>query len=162
MRVQAIQSSFSLPTQRCFLCRRMSRVPDSLFSAYAEVFLGEGRGLRGFCAFLCLRRGVSSRIHMCKKRTYFSLPTQRCFSGRTASMYSFQAFLCLRRGVSQRGEDRFRSRPLFSAYAEVFPPPVGVVIGFPAFLCLRRGVSRRSSPPRPQSCFSLPTQRCFW
>ena len=31
----------------------------SLFSAYAEVFLGRSKGVAALAAFLCLRRGVS-------------------------------------------------------------------------------------------------------
>ena len=50
---------------------------------------------------------------------------------------------------------------LFSAYAEVFLKRYarsGVRV---TFLCLRRGVSHPALGKSFQSCFSLPTQRCF-
>ena len=72
-----------------------------LFSAYAEVFL--------------------AKTLLERRRTHFSLPTQRCFR------------------VSPRsGSLEF----LFSAYAEVFLSPTGSAYSVETFLCLRRGVSR--------------------
>ena len=55
----SVGMDFSLPTQRCFSTGVISAFGESLFSAYAEVFLsaqGRDSSLR---AFLCLRRGVS-------------------------------------------------------------------------------------------------------
>ena len=51
---------FSLPTQRCFLLSSPSYPASTLFSAYAEVFLGRASCRKASCPFLCLRRGVSS------------------------------------------------------------------------------------------------------
>ena len=91
---------FSLPTQRCF--RKCFHVlnPPGLFSAYAEVFLGDAAITNAKIPFLCLRRGVSELIGVGVVSSPFSLPTQRCFqlAGRVGSLGV--SFLCLRRGVS--------------------------------------------------------------
>ena len=70
----------------------------------------------------------------------FSLPTQRCFLPQ--QRYSAPLWL-------------------FSAYAEVFPPQNRCSDPHWTFLCLRRGVSHPALGKSFQSCFSLPTQRCF-
>ena len=90
---------FSLPTQRCF--RKCFHVlnPPGLFSAYAEVFLGDAAITNAKIPFLCLRRGVSELIGVGVVSSPFSLPTQRCF------------WLL---------EQMKRRACLFSAYAEVF------------------------------------------
>ena len=92
--------SFSLPTQRCFPCRRLE-TPHS-------------------GSFLCLRRGVSDFGPSGPRACTFSLPTQRCFYIEAVRpdldpLFSAYAevflefarftpgnvtFLCLRRGVS--------------------------------------------------------------
>ena len=153
--------SFSLPTQRCFSVTWLWLRPESLFSAYAEVFL---------CDPLRFRQS-----------THFSLPTQRCFRTEAlspssgilfsayaevfpASRHTFfnrGAFLCLRRGVSVLRLLLYRRGFLFSAYAEVFPEQIrGCRLWF-AFLCLRRGVSEYFKDSPEGVAFSLPTQRCF-
>ena len=50
---------FSLPTQRCFYTDLVVAVGMNLFSAYAEVFLGNVSATKASRTFLCLRRGVS-------------------------------------------------------------------------------------------------------
>ena len=72
----------------------------SLFSAYAEVFLSEGKQAIADLPFLCLRRGVSSPNPPIVFGRIFSLPTQRCFREVTQNLTVHE---------------------LFSAYAEVFP-----------------------------------------
>ena len=72
----------------------------ALFSAYAEVFLAEGKQAIADLPFLCLRRGVSTQLPCPLPGGDFSLPTQRCFSDRYQMLYAVE---------------------LFSAYAEVFP-----------------------------------------
>ena len=91
---------FSLPTQRCFCRRIQCRHCRGLFSAYAEVFLGDAAITNAKIPFLCLRRGVSELIGVGVVSSPFSLPTQRCFqlAGRVGSLGV--SFLCLRRGVS--------------------------------------------------------------
>ena len=92
------------------------------------------------CAFLCLRRGVSSRTAAKRMPPFFSLPTQRCF-------------------YLVKGSEVYIE--LFSAYAEVFPLEFVPSIDDLAFLCLRRGVSRLAWEDDSKVSFSLPTQRCF-
>ena len=70
---------FSLPTQRCFLRVQDERASESLFSAYAEVFLQSQMLAIEKEPFLCLRRGVSVIARGCEVSVGFSLPTQRCF-----------------------------------------------------------------------------------
>ena len=157
----ASAASFSLPTQRCFRFEIRNIEIQSLFSAYAEVFLRFQFSSVGSLAFLCLRRGVSEPDRSLHDDADFSLPTQRCFppeKGKGAALDLFSAyaevfpvvsdalaalaaFLCLRRGVS------IPARP--------FLVP-GVT-----FLCLRRGVSGRECRRSYHRHFSLPTQRCF-
>ena len=72
---------------------------DTLFSAYAEVFLGPQGNNRGRVPFLCLRRGVSEAAANRFAADFFSLPTQRCFPPQKFGL---------------------DPRLLFSAYAEVF------------------------------------------
>ena len=52
---------FSLPTQRCFRFEIRNIEIQSLFSAYAEVFLSSARWTTPCLTFLCLRRGVSEK-----------------------------------------------------------------------------------------------------
>ena len=91
--------------------------------------------------FLCLRRGVSDGILICRVARSFSLPTQRCFWRRDPD----EEGICL-----------------FSAYAEVFPAIRAVCWQVLPFLCLRRGVSSSGSVQSQFLVFSLPTQRCFF
>ena len=114
---------------------------DALFSAYAEVFpsLRALSPLPG--TFLCLRRGVSAAVGAVSTIATFSLPTQRCFLP-----------------TDQKAKDR----QLFSAYAEVFLSERQPFNDWASFLCLRRGVSSWQRSARSVSCFSLPTQRCFY
>ena len=154
--------SFSLPTQRCFCYRAIISSSLSLFSAYAEVFLGHFSPAFRSGSFLCLRRGVSRGLSILFLYECFSLPTQRCFPRGSstpppASLFSAYAevfledhqdrspelaFLCLRRGVSLKKPTVVSLRKLFSAYAEVFPWRSPLNPTRRSFLCLRRGVSR--------------------
>ena len=99
IKVDAVLSVFSLPTQRCFRIADSLEGKPLLFSAYAEVFLAHNQPRFFSLAFLCLRRGVSDPEIDRAGTVIFSLPTQRCFHlrGRPAASLS-----------------------LFSAYAEVF------------------------------------------
>ena len=131
---------FSLPTQRCFRFEIRNIEIQSLFSAYAEVFLSSARWTTPCLTFLCLRRGVSEFGAPLMRRQTFSLPTQRCFSvSPRVSVIDW----------------------LFSAYAEVFPPARVPRSLTQPFLCLRRGVSFLSEKFGSYHDFSLPTQRCF-
>ena len=92
--------SFSLPTQRCFSVCHYRDWQLHLFSAYAEVFLVGPYVHFLHISFLCLRRGVSTRLFPPLPLTSFSLPTQRCFSSCRRRFHRPFPFLCLRRGVS--------------------------------------------------------------
>ena len=70
---------FSLPTQRCFPLPDHHNDRFRLFSAYAEVFPSLPPDALHDAAFLCLRRGVSGTVRLCRHSGHFSLPTQRCF-----------------------------------------------------------------------------------
>ena len=59
---------FSLPTQRCFWVKKAISRQNDLFSAYAEVFPRYKAFSQDQPAFLCLRRGVSSR---CEERGHY-------------------------------------------------------------------------------------------
>ena len=132
--------TFSLPTQRCFLDTKLSAKISQLFSAYAEVFPAGVKKGDTIEPFLCLRRGVSIVAPFPAGTDYFSLPTQRCFSGYCS------------------GGER---RELFSAYAEVFLKSPKISLRVHSFLCLRRGVSVMPPGLFLFFTFSLPTQRCF-
>ena len=173
--------AFSLPTQRCFWCRRPHGGGCVLFSAYAEVFPDGQERARPSLAFLCLRRGVSPLSILPNSSKPFSLPTQRCFFLRLSSFqgsYLFSAYaevflsaefwLILAESFSLPTQRCFRyatrSLPffhLFSAYAEVFPACWASRFSWSAFLCLRRGVSYAEEGATLEWVFSLPTQRCF-
>ena len=132
--------SFSLPTQRCFFHDFITEINFTLFSAYAEVFLGKRQCVIQSGSFLCLRRGVSPSGGIVLPRFLFSLPTQRCF---------------------QHKRKRKPAGVLFSAYAEVFPISFSIEKRPGTFLCLRRGVSQGLVLEAEGPFFSLPTQRCF-
>ena len=140
LKINELNKTFSLPTQRCFSLSTIPHGDPCLFSAYAEVFPPSKHHRRLILPFLCLRRGVSVYLYQERGARHFSLPTQRCFLRRT-------------------GRPRFRR--LFSAYAEVFPNPSGLFSQPHAFLCLRRGVSEKEARLYRYRNFSLPTQRCF-
>ena len=116
----AVASSFSLPTQRCFRPMKTPSARRLLFSAYAEVFLGQSMRGKTPDPFLCLRRGVSGYLSAITLHLTFSLPTQRCFLMTSKD-----------RGIGY----------LFSAYAEVFLGRASCRKASCPFLCLRRGVS---------------------
>ena len=140
LKINELNKTFSLPTQRCFSLSTIPHGDPCLFSAYAEVFPPSKHHRRLILPFLCLRRGVSVYLYQERGARHFSLPTQRCF--RNSETRSLQA-------------------DLFSAYAEVFPNPNGLFSQPHAFLCLRRGVSELGSILENLELFSLPTQRCF-
>ena len=175
------RNGFSLPTQRCFHHIPIRNPSESLFSAYAEVFLKANKAQKRESAFLCLRRGVSRSARTRRRACHFSLPTQRCFyeisvSERRQFLFSAyaevflklrafgsttQPFLCLRRGVSEaaificaRRDFSLPTQRCFFSLIVLNRLPL-------AFLCLRRGVSRNHRNGCRASGFSLPTQRCF-
>ena len=138
---EIVELIFSLPTQRCFLLRRIGHQVHPLFSAYAEVFPRWLTLWGRLPAFLCLRRGVSLCCWKLKGGYRFSLPTQRCFHACPLLHPRW---------------------PLFSAYAEVFLEFSLIVLNRLPFLCLRRGVSSVDLRALGNATFSLPTQRCFY
>ena len=112
-------------------------------------------------SFLCLRRGVSQYTGKNEDFAAFSLPTQRCFYGKTqkeiaAALFSAYAEVFLPADHPCGNPCRF-SLPtqrcfqmittttlkgvLFSAYAEVFLKKKPDYMAIATFLCLRRGVS---------------------
>ena len=93
-------SSFSLPTQRCFLLH-LSGLPDGeLFSAYAEVFLMLTPESLGKSPFLCLRRGVSPTPASNFGINVLFSAYAEVFPSLRPPPSPHVSFLCLRRGVS--------------------------------------------------------------
>ena len=131
---------FSPRTRRCFRYHIIQGRPAMVFSAYAEVFPGQGSGHPEARRFLRVRGGVSmSRL----TRTHplqFSPRTRRCFQGMA--------------GISQGAE-------VFSAYAEVFPKCSEQKQAHRGFLRVRGGVSIQLPAFFSVWRFSPRTRRCF-
>ena len=161
MKLRDLVFHFSLPTQRCFQGRRMERMRQTLFSAYAEVFPSVSDYFHLNLSFLCLRRGVSSTLRFQIRPPLLFSAYAEVFPLMLLRRPRKPPFLCLRRGVSGCRESRRRREALFSAYAEVFLKGISNTSGGVSFLCLRRGVSHSGETRSWRICFSLPTQRCF-